>query len=505
MADPAQMPWWQRGVLYQIYARSFQDSNGDGIGDLPGITSRLDYLQWLGIDAIWLGPIYPSPNADWGYDVTDYYAVHPDLGTLDDLRRLIFEAGKRRIKVLLDLIPGHTSSEHPWFQDARSARDARHRDWYIWSEGEEPPNAWQAGSAAPAWTYDPTTRSQYLHTFLPEQPDLNWSNEEVRAEFDRILEYWFKIGVAGFRIDAAAHFAKTSDFGAPPWGHWGRPPADVSQVHEILRRWRQGAARHSERFLLGQTWIEHRPQLGQFLGEHDELHAVIDFAMLQVPFYADVMRGLVASVEDALPHDAFPVWCASSHDTIRFPTRWGAGDERKGRLGMLILLTLRGTPLLYYGDEIGMQQGLVRTFDSRDHWARDGCRTPMQWSRPPRPGFSLPSSQTSWLPMADHQIYVDDQIGSAESTLELCRDLIALRRASPDLVAGDYAVAPSPQGTWVWRRGESITVVANLTGMHAALTELQGTVRICTDRRRDGESVDGRLRLAPWEGAIVAR
>jgi len=488
-------PWWEGAVLYQIYPRSFQDSNGDGIGDLAGIVRRLDHLAWLGVDALWLNPTYPSADADWGYDVVDYTDVHPDLGTLTDLDRLIAEASARGIRILLDLVQGHTSDRHPWFRTRR--------DWYTWVAGAESPNDWLCGSAASAWTHDPTCGRSYLHTFRPEQPDLNWWSEEVREEFDRILAYWFARGVAGFRIDAAARVVKSRDLAAPAAGPWLRPPPDLAEVHAVLRRWRNVAERYGDRLLLGQTWIEDAGGLSAFFGENDELHIVHPFALSVSQLYALVLHEIVGSVEASLQGRGSAAWQASSHDVIRFPTRWGAGDERRTRAALMLLLGLRGTVILYYGDEIGMSQTNVPARRARDHWGRDGCRTPMQWADVPGGGFTDPDVEP-WLPLGDLRVNVESQRDDPASTLSLCRDLIALRRQLPELATGCYEPIKAPPGVWACRRGERVVVVANLSGAATRLTGVEGTVRLATERARDGEIVKGALRLEPWEAVVVA-
>jgi len=483
-------------VVYQVYPRSFQDSNGDGIGDLAGITQRLEYLEWLGVDALWLNPTFPSADADWGYDVVDYYGVHPDLGTLDDLDELVAAAGRRGIRVLLDLVPGHTSLRHPWFRERP--------DRYVWADADDgPPNAWLSASAAPAWTRDDATGRWYQHTFRPEQPDLNWWSEEVRDEFDRILAFWFERGIAGFRIDAAARVVKSRDLAAAPVGPWSRPPPDLEQVHEVLRRWRRVADRYGDRLLLGQTWIEDTGGLGAFLGNGDELQLVQPFTLPVAQFYASVLHEVVAEVETSLGGRDAAVWQASSHDAIRFPTRWGACDERRTRAALVLLLGLRGTVVLYYGDELGMEQVHLPAAVARDHWGRDGCRTPMQWADCAGGGFT-DAGVTAWLPCGDLQVNVEGQRGDPASTLALCRSLIALRRELPDLRDGAYRRLDAPPGVWACSRGDGVAVVANLSGAVVSLSGIEGIVRLATERTRAGEAVAGALRLEPWEAVVLA-
>ena len=524
----AMREWWRTGVVYQVYPRSFADSDGDGVGDLPGLAARLDHLEWLGVDAIWLNPCFPSPNADWGYDVADYTAVDAELGGAEALEELLAEAGALGISVLLDLVPNHTSDRHAWFLDARSSRDARHRDWYVWADGRDggPPNNWLSVFGGPAWTYDEPTGQWYLHNFLPEQPDLNWWNEEVREAFDGILRHWFDRGVAGFRIDVAHAIVKDAELR-------DNPPADESdlprtrlfgqrevynmnrpEVHDVFRRWRALAAGYDPpRVFIGETWVFELDRLAEFYGDGgDELHLAFNIPFLLSDLAAEPLAEIVAETETALQPDAWPVWTLSNHDVIRFPTRWCADHPARIRLALMLLLTLRGTPVLYYGDELGMPQARLARSDLRDpvglrHWpqnpGRDGARTPMAWSEEPGAGFTEPGAEP-WLPIADaHACNVADQRGDSFSALALTRDLIALRRELDDLATGSYERLGSPAGTWMWRRGEGTVVALNPTDWEHEL-EVAGTIRVCTDRARDGDRVAGRLQLHAWEGAVVA-
>ncbi|MDQ3893206.1 MAG: alpha-amylase family glycosyl hydrolase [Actinomycetota bacterium] len=511
--------WWRGGVLYQIYPRSFADSNGDGIGDLDGIVSRLDYLEWLGADAIWLNATMPSPNADWGYDVADYRDVHPDFGTLADLDRLVDEAGRRGVRVVLDLVPNHTSDEHPWFQESRSSRSSRRRDWYVWRDPKpdgSPPNNWRSVFGGPAWTLDERTGQCYLHNFLPQQPDLNWWSDEVRAEFDDVLRFWFERGIAGFRIDVAHGIVKDRELRDNPPASAADPPEvrergqrfvynlNRPEVHEVLRRWRPIAdEQRPQRALIGETWVLELARLVEFYGSgEDELHLAFNFPFLLAPFEADALRAVVEETEAALPELAWPAWTLSNHDVVRFPTRWCGGDERKARCALLVLLCLRGTPVLYYGDELGLPQVEVPPPMRQDVFGRDGARTPMQWSERPGGGFSEPRA-TPWLPLGDTRWNVAAERGDPGSVLALCRDLIQLRRRERDLVDAGYARIETPPGAWAWRRGARVAVAVNLSDDEAQVEGVEGRVALATDRARDGERLDGSLRLAAWQGAVV--
>jgi alpha-glucosidase len=510
--------WWREGVLYQVYPRSYQDSDGDGAGDLRGIAARLDHLEWLGVDGIWLSPTFPSPNADWGYDVADYYGVHPDFGTMEDLDRLIEDAGRRGIRVLLDLVPNHTSDQHEWFRDAASSRDSAHRDWYVWADGDGPPNNWRAAFGGQAWTFHEPTGQWYLHNFLPGQPDLNWWNPEVREAFDDILRFWFDREIAGFRIDVAHSMVKDRELrDDPPAGpddHPHEQARGLRQVysmnrpegHEVLQRWRALADARPEPHpvLVGETFVYDLEQLIPFYGAgDDELHLAFNIPFALSEFDPARLREVVETMEARLPEAAWPVWMGSNHDIGRMATRWAAGDETVTRLALLIILTLRGTPFLYAGDEIALPDGVVpedRVLDVHD---RDGCRTPIPWEHGPNAGFTSHGVEP-WLPMTDPgERNVAAQRRDPGSTLNFVRDLIALRRAEPDLRAGAYATLPAPERGWAWRRGGGFAVALNAGNGPARFEGLAGRVEIATDRAQDGQEAGDVLTLAPASGVVV--
>jgi alpha-glucosidase len=518
--------WWHDGVVYQIYVRSFADSNGDGVGDLQGVIEHLDHLAWLGVDGIWLSPIHPSPNWDWGYDVADYLDVHPELGDMETLDRLVADASARGIQVLLDLVPNHTSDRHAWFVDARSSREAEHRDWYVWADlrpDGSPANNWLSVFGGPAWEPDPATGQSYLHNFLPEQPDLNWWNPDVRDAFDAIMRFWFDRGIAGFRIDVANGLIKDAELRNNP-SPTDDDPAEVRrrgqrfvhnmnqpEVHDVYRRWRT-LADASDRVLVGETWLFDPQVLATYYGRDlDELHLCFNFSFMFSDLDADALRAIVEATEAAFPVGAQPAWTASNHDVGRFPSRWCAGDPSRIRCALMALLTLRGTPFLYYGDEIGMTEVPISGDDVRDgpgligdaQVVRDPGRTPMQWSAQPGAGFTA-ADVRPWLPIGDPALAnVADQRSDPTSHLHLCRDLIALRRETPDLRSGGYASIPAPEGAWAWRRGKGVVVALNLSGAAADMRIGEATIAIGTDRVRDGERVDRELSLGPWEGAVL--
>jgi alpha-glucosidase len=522
-------PWWRSGVLYQVYPRSFADSDGDGHGDLVGVIEHLDHLEWLGVDGIWLNPIHPSPNADWGYDVADYLSVAEDFGDLETLDLLVARAGERGIRVLLDLVPNHTSDRHPWFVDARSSTDSPHRGRYVWADPAPdggPPNNWRSVFGGPAWTWDEGTGQYYLHNFLPEQPDLDWWNPDVAREFDEVLRFWFARGVAGFRIDVAHGLVKdaglrdnprTTDTDHPRIRPLGiRPVFNMNrdEVHDVFRRWRSIADSYDPpRVLLGETWVLDLGELMRFYGSgDDELHLALNFPFVFSEL-GSPMRRVVAATEAALPTAAWPVWFGSNHDAGRFPTVWCDGDDRRVRMALMMLLTLRGTPILYYGDEIGMTQVDVPRERLRDPvgsrgWpdepGRDVARTPMPWTAQPHGGFT-PAAVDPWLPMGDPGARnVADQRADPSSILHLCRDLIGLRRRLPDLHAGAYSPIAAAEPAWAWRRGAATIVAVNCSSDPLDVDVGSGTVLVGTERGRDGDRVVGALRLQPWEGVIVS-
>ena len=529
-ADPRQ-PWWHSGVLYQIYTRSFADSNGDGVGDLVGIMSRLDYLADLGVDGIWLTPVTPSPNADWGYDVSDYCAVDPVLGSLSDLDDLVGACAERDMRVVLDIVPNHSSDQHAWFRDARTSRSARYRNYYVWADGKadgSPPNNWvSVFGGGPAWSLDPATSQYYLHNFLPEQPDLNWWEPGVHQAFEEILRFWFDRGVAGFRIDVCHGIVKDALLRDNPvsteadlWVHqiFGQRPvynANRPEVHDILRSWRRLADGYEPgRLLMGETNVEELSTLVSYYGTGtDELNLALNFVLIESGFEAESLRGVVDSTEALLPPGAWPVWTGSNHDISRLATRWAGGDRAKARLALLMLLTLRGTPVLYQGDELGLTDTTLEHADLRDpvglrFWpayaGRDPVRTPMPWSQDPGAGFTRPGV-TPWLPFGDLAAYnVEDQLADSDSTMRLVQEILKLRRRTPDLHSGAYTPLPAPDGVWLWRRGDRTFVALNFSDSQKTLPGIDGQVVVSTGRGSGGRSTAQSLALGPWEGAVVA-
>ncbi len=527
--SPSSLPWWRAGVLYEIYPRSFADSNGDGIGDLTGVIAHLDHLAWLGVDGLWLSPVSPSPNADWGYDVADYCAVDPAYGSLETLDALVTEAGRRGIQILLDLVPNHTSEHHPWFVDARSSPQAEHRDWYVWADpgpDDDRPNNWIAQFGGPAWSLDQASGQYYLHNFTREQPDLNWWNPAVHRAFEDIIRFWWDRGVAGFRIDVCNMLIKDAALRDNPpatdqdslmeqiFGQRMAYNANRPEVHEILRGWRKLADSYNPpRVLLGETDVHRLDMIPPYYGDGtNELHMAFNLPWLHADFRADALRAVVEETERILPEGAWPVWTGSNLDTSRLATRWAEGHPGTIRCILLALLTLRGTPVIYQGDEIGLPDAVLTEEALRDpvgrrYWpavtGRDPERSPLPWDDGPGRGFTTSDAET-WLPMTTPtECNVVAQRHEPGSVLTLTRDLIALRRASPDLHSGAYRSRPSPPDTWVWTRGDGFATVLNLGTDAATVEGVTGAIAISTDRNHDGQAVEGRITLGPGQGALI--
>ena len=461
-------PWWQTAVVYQIYPRSFADSNGDGVGDLKGIEQRLDYLSnVLGIDAIWISPFYRSPMRDFGYDVADHTDVDPIFGTLADAEALIEAIHARGMRVILDFVANHTSDEHPWFKESRSSRDSAKRDWYIWRDPAPdggPPNNWLASFGGRAWTFDEQTGQYYLHSFLPSQPDLNWRNPEVVAAMHDVLRFWLERGVDGFRVDAAHFVGKDPElrdnppapedhrFLHKPMGEYDtqlhihdRGTPFAHEVYQAIRRLVDEYSIDEERLLIGEMHLYDWNEWASYFGPNlDEFHLPYNFGLLNVEWRADAIRELVRAIENALPTGAWPNWVVGNHDESRVASRLGPD---LARTAMLLLLTLRGTPTIYYGDELGFVDADVPPELQQDPWglrmpglnlSRDPARSPMLWTTGPNGGFTRPEV-TPWLPTIDPQRYsVEAQLGAPGSPLEFTRELLRLRKARPSLHAGSY-------------------------------------------------------------------
>jgi alpha-glucosidase len=519
--------WWQRGIIYQVYPRSFQDANGDGIGDLPGVAQRLDYLAWLGVDALWLSPFYPSPMADFGYDVADYCDVDPIFGTLADFDALVAAAHARFLRVIVDLVPNHTSHEHPWFRASRASRTSPQRDWYLWRDPAPdggPPNNWLAHFGGSAWTMDEATGQYYYHAFLPEQPDLNWRNPHVRTAMFDVMRFWLDRGVDGFRVDVIWHLLKDAAFrDNPPNPEWtpAHGPSrrvlpvhttDLDGIHDLVTDMRRLVDGYpNDRVLVGEIYLPVE-RLVTYYGENGSgAHLPFNFQLLRLPYRAPVLREAVARYERLLPADAWPNWVLGNHDHHRIATRVGPAQAR---VAAMLLLTLRGTPTLYYGDEIGMRDVPIAPEEVRDPYernvpglglGRDPERTPMRWEPGSGAGFT---TGRPWLPLgpAIDLANVATLRADARSLLTLYRRLIALRRASPALAVGSYAGLAGPEQVIAFVRAHEdrrFAIALNLghTGCELALPAA-GRVVVSTHLDRE-EAITGTLALRGDEGVVV--
>lgn len=451
--------WWQNAVFYEIYPRSFADSNNDGIGDLNGITSKLDYLKSLGVDAIWITPCYPSPQVDFGYDVSDYENIDPMYGTLQDFDRLASEAHKRGIRIIMDFVINHTSDQHSWFKESRSSRDNPKRDWYIWRDGKgpgQPPNNWTSTFGGPAWKFDPATNQWYYHYFYEQQPDLNWRNPEVEKAMFDVTRWWYKRGIAGFRLDAVDTLfedPKLSDNpklpGKNKYGDQNTREVynkKLPELHGVLQRLRQ-VADEADAVLIGETWTKNIAELKEYYGtNNNELQMPMDFLFTRVDkLSAPEFRKQIAGVNQA----GWPVYVLSNHDIPRAYVRYGDGvhNDAIAKLMAALYLTLRGTPIMYYGEEIGMTNNdPTRKEDVKDPigrvgWpkeiGRDGERTPMQWDANANAGFT---NGTPWLPVPStyktHNVAAESN--EADSILNFYKRVLELRHNEPALLDGDY-------------------------------------------------------------------
>ncbi|HTN79387.1 MAG TPA: alpha-amylase family glycosyl hydrolase [Acidimicrobiales bacterium] len=503
------LPWWQSAVVYQIYPRSFADANGDGVGDLRGIAGRLDHLAWLGVDAVWLSPIFRSPMADYGYDVADYRDVDPLFGTIDDLDHLLSELHSRGMRLLLDLVPNHTSSQHPWFAESRSSRASPKRDWYYWRDGGgdgEPPNNWTAAfTGKRAWTFDEGTGQWYLHSFLPEQPDLNWGNPEVEAAMHDVVRFWLDRGVDGFRIDVVDLIGKDPALPDDPPERVGHPHFlfhDDPRTHDLLRRLRAVIDSYpGERVTVGE--ISRPPRrVAAYYGDHDELHLAFNFAPLLAPWDADTWHTMIDVTRSTLdPVDAWPTWVLGNHDQQRPRTRYGT--EGRARAAAVLLLTLRGTPFLYAGDELGLEDAIVAGDQVPDPGGRDGCRAPIPWEIDPPHGWN---GAATWLPFPPHADVrsAEAQRPDPASMLWLHRDLLTARRGSDALRTGSFAWLDGADGVLAFERASRAdrrVVVVSFVDEPRRVAH-QGTIEVSSAAGRSGQPFDGSL--LPDEAVVLA-
>jgi glycosidase len=533
MARSSNEVWWKHAVFYQIYPLSFMDSDGNSYGDIRGILDKLDYLaDTLGVDAIWLSPFYRSPMRDWGYDISDHTDVDPLLGDLETFDQLLKEAHDRGLRVIVDYVINHTSDQHPWFLESRSSRDNPKRDWYVWRDGREggPPTNWVSVFSGPAWTYDEHTGQWYRHTYLKEQPDLNWRNPEVvEAMFD-VARFWLDRGVDGFRVDAAHQMMKDplERDNPPAPAEYPRPYKDMGgyddfihlydfghpDVHEAHRQLRAVTDSYGRDVLtVGEIHIFDLPEWASYYGEDfDQLTMPFNFHLMTASWDVPTIRATIEAVLWNVPVGGWTNWTLGNHDEIRLATRLPEGHER---LAALLLLTLRGTPFLYYGDELGMRQVTISEDRARDPWgynvpwlSRDGARTPMQWTPGENAGFT-PPGVTSWLPIGpDYEtINVETELGDSESTLNLYRRLLALRKAHPALRIGSYLTHPSStEDVLVYRREsdtETMTVALNFSNEERVVRTGRGQIVFSTSDEDRGGRCDKEVTLGPAEGLVI--
>jgi alpha-glucosidase len=536
--QPDSGSWWRASVFYQVCPRSFADSNQDGVGDLPGITARLDYLADLGVDAIWLSPFYPSPGVDFGYDISDHCDVDPALGRLADAEVLLARAHARGLRVVVDFVPNHTSQRHPWFVQSRRSREDPKRDWYLWRDGKPdggPPNNWRSVFGGPAWTLDSRTGQYYYHAYLEQQPDLNWRNPQVRQAMLKVLRFWLRRGVDGFRVDALRHLIKDERWRDNPPNREYRPggnpydallpshSADRPEVHGVISAMRRvldgagGAGGADERVMVGELYLP-IDRLVRYYGQDGRgVHLPSNMHLISTRYGAEQIAALVDRYEAALPEGAWPNWVLGNHDRHRIASRVG---REQARVAAMLLLTLRGTPTLYYGDEIGMHDVPIAAGRLRDRFernvpgigaGRDPERTPMQWDASPNAGF-CPQGVQPWLPVADdyRRVNVAAQTRDPGSMLSLYRRLIALRHREQALAVGSYRLVFASGDLLAYARehaGRRLLITLNLGPQPQVLKlgprGLSGVIRLGTRPGHEGAQVRGALALRGDEGAIV--
>ena len=543
MKNSKKTPWWQTAVIYQIYPRSFRDTTGNGVGDLAGVIEKLPYLSdTLGVDAIWLSPFYPSPMADFGYDVSDYTDIHPLFGDLETFSLLVNEAHDRGLKIIIDLVPNHSSDQHAWFLESRSSRDNPKREWYVWADPKpdgSPPNNWLSVFGGPAWEWDELTQQYYLHSFLKEQPDLNWRSPEVKEAMWDVVRFWLERGVDGFRIDVAHFIMKDPQMRDNPVNEsadlfihkpLGEYDAQVhlydkghDDVHEVYRELRTVVDTFNEDtdiVTIGEIHIFDFEEWSTYYGENlDELHMPFNFSLLKAEWNAESFQQLVDDLEAAIPAGAWPNYVLGNHDETRIATRYG---KAKARIAAMLLLTLRGTPTLYYGDEVGMIEVDVPEDQQRDPWGmrvpglgRDGCRTPMQWNDGNNAGFSSHTTQSLWLPLAeDYRISnVAHQLEDESSILNLYRKLLTLRRNIPVMQIGEYqSVKQHHPDCFIYQRtlpgqpGLLIALNFSNNQHHLNLDDRRtAEILISTYLDRSGEVDLSDVVLRPDEGIILKK
>jgi alpha-glucosidase len=523
--------WWQKGVIYQIYPRSFQDSNGDGVGDLQGIIKRLDHIQWLGVKAVWISPIYPSPMADFGYDISDYQDVHPLFGSLNDIDELVNEVHKRNMKLILDLVPNHTSDQHTWFLESRCSRDNPKRDWYIWRDAlpdGSPPNNWLAAFGGSGWEWDEKTGQYYYHAFLKEQPDLNWRNPEVQRAMLNTMRFWLDRGIDGFRVDVMWHMIKDDQFRDNPLNPDYQQfmstydqllpvySTDQPEVHDIVRKMRHVLEEYDDRMMIGEIYLPIHKLVTYYGADRKGAHLPFNFQLLTLPWDARHIARAIGEYEGALPDQGWPNWVLSNHDQPRVASRVGSDQAR---VAAMLLLTLRGTPTVYYGDEIGMRDVPIPFEEVQDpqglnmpdkNLSRDPSRTPMQWDDSTQAGFT---TAKPWLRIDRNYtaINVKKQKEDKNSMLMLYKRLIDLREREPSLIEGSYKPVYSDHQMISYLREKpgapSFLIILNLTHrpcyFRSRQSDMKGTVEISTASGLEGTEVNGTICVGGDEGFVI--
>jgi alpha-glucosidase len=515
-----ELAWWQSGIIYEIYPRSFQDSNADGIGDLDGILQRLDYLAQLGIDAIWISPIYPSPMADFGYDVADYCGIDPIFGTMGDFDRLLAEAHRRGLKVILDFVPNHSSDQHPWFLESRSSRKSHKRDWYLW---RDEPNNWLSNFGGSAWEWDQATGQYYYHSFLKQQPDLNWRNPAVRSAMFNVLRFWLERGVDGFRVDVMWLMIKDSQYrdNPPNPGYGPGQPSSNSllhvydsnrpEVHLLVAEMRAVVDDYPGRVLIGEIYLPVKDLMTYYGQDLKGTNLPFNFLLLQSAWNAEAVAHVISEYVNALPAGAWPNWVLGNHDNARIATRVGV---QQAPVAAMLLLTLPGTLTIYYGEEIGMTNVPIPPEEVEDPaeknqpgigMGRDPERTPMPWDGSLLAGFTRGKP---WLRLGgDHTfVNVTSQEQHESSLLHLYRKLIILRRMYPMLVSGEMLSVVADENLLRYERcggGRRFLVLLNLGNDSVQAKTEAGTVIASIRSDREGEQVDSLVELEDSEGLMI--
>lgn len=530
--------WWKHEIIYQVYPRSFQDSNGDGVGDLRGVISRLDYLASLGIGTIWITPIYPSPMCDFGYDISNYEGIHPLFGTMKDFDELLEQVHLRGMRLLLDLVPNHTSDQHPWFIESRSSRDNPKRDWYLWHDGgpkeqpsspPSPPNNWRAAFGGSAWEWDEKTRQYYYHAFLKEQPDLNWRNPEVQTAMFDMMRFWLKKGVDGFRIDVLWHLIKDEQFRDNPINPDYQPymatcdellavySTDQFEVHDIVKKMRAVLDEFGDRIMIGEIYLPISKLVTYYGRDNNGVQLPFNFQLITLPWSSQKISAAILEYEAALPPGGWPNWVLGNHDQPRIASRVGL---HQARVAAVLLLTLRGTPTIYYGDEIGMRDVPIPREEVQDpqglnmpdkNLSRDPARTPMQWSDENQyAGFS---KEKPWLRVdrgfKTRNVKAEEY--DPDSMLSLYRKLIRLRNNEPSLRLGEYHPLYADHQLISYIRkvedSDAFMIVLNLTSRVVYFrygdVKFKGIIEVSTEPEIEGLEVCDAFTLSGDEAVVV--